>query len=98
MTLDQTDIENIVQALFERFKPLLADRGKQTEDVIFDVKGLAEYLHVETSWVYKSVSLKEIPHFKVGKYTRFKKSRIDKWMDGQEVRPIPALKLVANGR
>jgi len=96
VSLDQNDIENIVQTILERIKPLLSDRGKQTEDEpLFDVKGLADYLGVDKSWVYKKVSLKEIPHIKLGKYPRFKKSQIDKWLDGQVVRPIPALKRVA---
>jgi excisionase family DNA binding protein len=98
VALDQNDIESIAEALFKRIKPLLSDRGTREEEVIFDVEGVAEYLHVDKSWVYKKVSLKEIPYFKIGKYPRFKKSHIDKWIDSQVVRPIPATKQVTFNR
>jgi len=89
--LEERDIEAIAAKLEERLKPLLlSGKGKyREEDVIVDVPGLAEYLKVDPSWVYKQVSLKTIPHFKNGKYTRFRKSAIDKWIDGQTINPIP---------
>ncbi len=64
------------------------------KDIIFDVKGLAEYLHVNPTWVYKQVSLKAIPYFKAGKFPRFKKKEIDKWTENKAVRSIPSLKMV----
>ena len=60
-------------------------------DIIFTVESLAEYLQVDVSWVYKSVSTKSIPYIKIGKYTRFKKSVIDKWVETQTVRPVSHL-------
>lgn len=96
--LEPQDIEAIAQRVVELLKPMLTGIGKHEDDVIFDVQGLAEYLKVDTSWVYKKVSLKEIPHFHAGKYPRFKKSAIDKWIETQTVRPIPPLKLVKNAR
>lgn len=96
--LEPQDIEAIVDKVIERLKPLLSGNGKQDADVIFTPDTLAEYLQVDTSWVYKQVSLKTIPYFKSGKYTRFKKSVIDKWIEAQTVRPILTLKLVKNSR
>jgi excisionase family DNA binding protein len=91
--LEPQDIEAIALKVVEMLKPFLKGKGKaQEEDVVFDVPGLAQYLRVDPSWVYKQVSLKNIPYFKNGKYTRFKKSAIDKWIDSQTVRPIPHLK------
>ncbi|MGB9693471.1 MAG: helix-turn-helix domain-containing protein [Fervidobacterium sp.] len=91
--LEQKDIEAIAQKTFELIKPFLSTKAHSDSEVIFDVKGLSEYLKVEPSWVYKKVSLKEIPHFKSGKYVRFKKSAIDRWIESQTRRPIPPLKL-----
>ena len=68
------------------------------EDNIFDVKQLACYLKVDESWIYKQVSLKAIPFFKCGKYTRFKKSEIDRWVESETVKPIPPLKMVNKSR
>ena len=93
--IEPEDIEAIAQRVSELLKPLLSHLEKRDEkDIIFDVKGLAEYLHLPSSWVYKQVSLKTIPFFKTGRYTRFKKVHIDRWIESQTSRPIPTIRLV----
>jgi len=83
--LDEEDIEAIVQRVIQALKPLLA--GKTSErDEIFTPESLAEYLKVDRSWIYKKVHDKEIPFFKNGKYVRFKKSEIDKWIERNSFR------------
>ena len=95
--LEQKDIQAIAHKVVEMIKPLLDCNGKdKSDDVIFDVPGLAKYLQVDESWAYKQVSLKTIPYFKAGKYTRFRKTAIDRWIDKESVRPIPPLRLVSN--
>ena len=96
--LEPQDIEAIAQRVVELIKPLLSRNGKQEADVIFTPETLAKYLQVDTSWVYKQVSLKTIPYFKSGKYTRFKKSVIDKWIETQTRRPMPPLRVVKSVR
>lgn len=91
--LEPEDIQAIAGAVMDMLKPVIAGNGKhETDDIIFTPETLAEYLQVDTSWVYKQVSLKTIPYFKSGKYTRFKKTLIDKWIETQTVRPVPYLK------
>jgi len=58
---------------------------------VFDVDALAAYLKVEPSWIYKS--LDRLPHFKLGKYLRFKRAAVDSWMDRESVRPTAALRV-----
>ena len=98
--LEPQDVEDIAQRVSDILRPMLAriERGEVAtgSEVILDVKGLAEYLHVTPPWVYKQVSLKTIPYFKTGKYPRFRKKDIDKWIESQTARPIPPLKLVKN--
>ena len=95
--LEPQDIEEIAQRVITLLRPMLRENGEGSEkDTIFHVNGLAEYLHVDPSWVYKQVSMKTIPYFKTGKYPRFKKKDIDKWIESQTARPIPPLKLVKN--
>jgi len=98
--IEPQDIEAIAQRVSDIIKPLIAriERGNGTNgsDAILDVEGLAEYLHVAPAWIYKKVSLKAIPYFKVGKYPRFRKKDIDKWIEGGTVRPVPTLKLIKN--
>lgn len=92
-TLDPEDIAAIGDYVIERLRPLIAGNGKASEpDTIFTPETLAEYLQVDISWVYKQVSYKAIPYFKTGKYTRFRKVVIDKWLETQAVRPIPPLR------
>ena len=42
---------------------------------------LAEYLKVDKFTVYRLVTQKHIPAFKVGTQWRFKKKMIDDWLD-----------------
>ena len=93
--LEHEDIQGIATRIVEMIKPLLKPCVKTgDEDVIFDIRGLAHYLKVYESWLYKQVSFKAIPYFKCGKYIRFKKSAIDKWVESETVKPIPPLKMV----
>ncbi|MDA8171858.1 MAG: helix-turn-helix domain-containing protein [Nitrospiraceae bacterium] len=95
--LEPQDIEAIAQRVAEILRPMLARNNRPADDTIFDVQGLAAYLRVDESWVYKQVSLKAIPHFKAGKYTRFKKSAIDRWSEERTIRPIPLLNRLKTG-
>jgi hypothetical protein len=88
----QAIIEEISLRVLEGLKPIL-NKG-QEDDTIFDVKGLSEYLKVPASWVYNKNTLKELPHFKIGKYIRFRKQDIDRCIEGHSRKPIPFLKAV----
>jgi len=99
MKFEKDDIEIIASTVAENIKPLLRNNSKvRVEDIIFDVKGLAKYLKVDESWIYKQVSFRAIPFFKCGKYTRFKKSAIDNWVDRETVKPIIPFEIVKNKR
>ena len=94
IALEQEDIEAIARRVFEMVEPLLKDKGEGVhKDHILDVGGLAKYLSVDSNWIYKQVSLREIPHFKVGKYLRFKRSEVDKWIAKSTIMPVPPLKI-----
>lgn len=84
--LESQDIEAIAQRIAEILKPMLARNGKQeTEETIFDVRGLAEYLKVSSKWIYERTCLKEIPHIKIGGQLRFSKKDIDKWLQTSKI-------------
>ena len=96
---EMEDIKAVASTVVENITPLLKHNCNTLgEDDIFDVGGLAQYLRVNKSWFNKKVSLKEIPYFKCGKYTRFKKSAIDRWVEKETVKPIPPLKMVEKRR
>ena len=97
--LEPQDIEVIAQRVLEVLRPILFNQEKAGDgrDTIFDVKGLAGYLQVDCGWVYKQISLGTIPFFKAGKYSRFRKKDIDKWIENQMARSIPILKVMKRG-
>ena len=46
-------------------------------------KDLAGYLSFSKNWVYRKAEAGEIPGVKLGNRWRFKKSVIDKWLEGR---------------
>ena len=98
--IESQDIEAIARRVSDIIKPLIAPieraDGGNGNDAVFDVEGLAQYLQVKPSWIYKQVSLRAIPYFKTGKYPRFKRKDINRWIDSQTARPVPSLELMKN--
>jgi excisionase family DNA binding protein len=88
LTLPPELVDEIANKVIERLKPLIAGNGKQEDDVIFDVRGLAEYLKVSTKWIYERTQFKEIPHQKVKGLLRFRKKDIDRWLNSHSVPAI----------
>jgi excisionase family DNA binding protein len=76
--LEIQDIEEIADKVIEKLNPIIGKDGD--EDIIFDVDGFAQYLKVGKQWVYEKVHQGSIPYYKVGKYPRFRKSKIDEWL------------------
>ena len=50
------------------------------ENKFLDVNGLADYIHMSESYVYKMVSKNSIPHIKLGTRTLFERNQIDAWV------------------
>lgn len=88
--IEPKDMESIAYKLMDLLKPLMSSLQRekngrtegtgQNQRVLMDVQGVAKYLGAKVSWVYDKTRKKEIPHAKVGKYLRFKKSNIDEWL------------------
>ncbi len=98
-SLEPEDIQAIAAAVIDALKPMLFGNGKQIEkDIIYTTETLATYLQVDVSWVYRQVSNKAIPYFKKGKYVRFRKSAIDKWIASSERQPISKFERVRCSR
>jgi len=45
------------------------------------INEVSQYLGIKTSTLYAMVGEKKIPHYKVGRLVRFKRSEIDLWME-----------------
>jgi excisionase family DNA binding protein len=50
---------------------------------VMDIRQAADYLGISPDTLYKYASESFIPAFKLGNRWRFKKSRLDEWMDRQ---------------
>lgn len=50
-------------------------------DKIMGIEGLAKYLDVSKSTLYKLAKERKLPGQKVGKHWRFRQETIDKWLD-----------------
>lgn len=87
--LEQQDIQAIAEKVVELLKPYLSQKADRQEDTILDVPGLCKYLHVTPKWIHERTHLKEIPYIKLSnKQLRFRKKKIDKWLETLE---IPAI-------
>jgi excisionase family DNA binding protein len=73
---------------------------------VMNIKEASEYLGVSADTLYKYVDEEKIPAFKLGNRWKFKKSRLDQWMDEKSIgrreergkkKPKPA-RIVAGGR
>ena len=87
------DIEAIAKRVIELLTPAITRSSKgSVNDTIFDVQGLAGYLHVDASWIYKQVQYGSLPHIKLGKYLRFSKVAIDKYLERSTVQATSPVK------
>lgn len=95
LEIEQTDIEAIANRVADILKPMLTSTVKHDEkDALLDVVQLAAYLNVSKAWVYDQIRNNEIPHSKLGKYLRFRRREIDRWLETQSFKPFTALKVI----
>jgi excisionase family DNA binding protein len=50
----------------------------------FDIQDLSRYVSIKPSTLYVMVEERNIPHYRVGRLIRFKRSEIDAWMEGNK--------------
>ena len=69
-----------------------AARGTELREVM-DIRQAADYLGISPDTLYKYASEAFIPAFKLGNRWRFRRSRLDEWMDREsgvtEQQPAP---------
>ncbi len=55
------------------------------EKNILTIQELSDWLSISVSGLYHWVTVKEIPYFRVGRYIRFNRQDIEKWLDEKKV-------------
>lgn len=59
------------------------DSGRDIVREVMDIRQASDYLGISSDTLYKYASEGGVPAFKLGNRWRFKKSRLDEWMDQQ---------------
>lgn len=74
-------------------------RASEVREVM-DIRQASDYLGISPDTLYKYASESFIPAFKLGNRWRFKKSRLDEWMDQQSgvVQPAPVVAPIAEAK
>jgi len=52
---------------------------------LINIRELSEYLEIKEKTLYAKVAAGDIPHYKIGRLVRFKKTEIDIWVESQKV-------------
>lgn len=65
-----------------------AHRGVRSDesrpDELLTAEEVATLLQVTPAWVYAETRRKRIPHLRLGRYVRYRKSALQHWMDDVE--------------
>ncbi len=89
--LEESDIQkitySITQEVIKNLSPALCNLSDSSEDRVFTVETLAEYLQTTTKWVYNHIP--DLPHFKIDGLLRFRKTAIDRMFEGKQLLNLP---------
>ena len=63
-----------------------------SDDALLDVAQASAFLGVPRSWVYSRVEAEDcdLPHFKVGRYLRFRASELEGYLEANRGGPTPS--------
>ena len=67
--------------------------SSEEKDALLDVAQAAAFLGVPRSWIYARVESREacdLPHYKVGRYLRFRASELNAYLERNRGGPRPA--------
>lgn len=53
-------------------------------DALLTAEEVAALLQVTCSWVYAQTRSRRIPHLRLGRYVRYRRSALEAWMDEME--------------
>jgi excisionase family DNA binding protein len=65
------------------------ENGMADSREVMNIRQASQYLGVSPDTLYKYVNEQKIPAFKLGNRWRFKKSKLDQWMEEKSVESSP---------
>lgn len=86
MKFDPDEMQELARAVCDmvvkELRPLLLENG-QTSNKLVDVRGIADYLEISRTKVYKMIKENSIPYKRIGGCIRFKKEEVDAYFDSE---------------
>ncbi len=79
------------KAYWER-KSVDEENGMGDSREVMNIRQASQYLGVSPDTMYKNVNEQKIPAFKLGNRWRFKKSKLDQWMEEKSMETEPQAK------
>lgn len=76
----ETEIRQIKMMLNELLEITKAAFQSHAQENIMSTKGGADFLRLDINFIYAKCAKGEMPHFKMGKLYKFKKSEILEWL------------------
>jgi excisionase family DNA binding protein len=64
-----------------------APEQHSVDDPLLTAGEVAALMRVTQSWVYAETRRNGLPHLRLGRYVRYRRSAIERWMDGVERGP-----------
>jgi excisionase family DNA binding protein len=68
------------------------EKGMNDSREVMNIRQASEYLGVSPDTLYKYVNEQSVPAFKLGNRWRFKKSKLDQWMEEKSMESGPQAK------
>ncbi len=62
--------------------------NSQEDSEYLGIAKLSRCLELKVSTLYSLVEQKKIPHYKIGRLIRFRKSEVEAWMQGNKKEPV----------
>lgn len=60
-------------------------KKNEEKPTILNIQEASDYMNLSTSYLYKLVARKQIPHMRAGYKILFKNSDLDKWLEEKSV-------------
>lgn len=79
LTFTEEEIKQLAKEVARHILPELKELLNSKEELL-SVEEACKYLKCPKTWLYDKVRQRKIPYIKVGKYLRFKKADLDKWL------------------
>jgi excisionase family DNA binding protein len=61
--------------------------GHEEDGKLEGIKAMAAWTGLSMGWWYAAVAAKRVPHYKVGKYVKFRRAEIEAWLATQQLAP-----------